>query len=55
MNGRKEVRLDVSIEVGIENRKGVYGLLHLKKDRQDIKQRRRCCCLSNGDYDRACD
>ena len=33
---------------GIENRKGIYGRLHFAKDRQDIKQRRRPCCLSSG-------
>ena len=33
---------------GIENRKGIYKTLHFAKDRQDIKQRRRRCCLSTG-------
>ena len=34
---------------GIENRKGIYGRLHFAKDRlNDIKQRRRRCCLSSG-------
>ena len=32
---------------GIENRNGIYGWLHFAKDRQDIKQRRRRCCLSS--------
>ena len=26
----------------------IYGRHHFAKDRQDIKQRRRCCCLSSG-------
>ena len=30
------------------NRKGIYGRLHFARDRQDIKQRRRRCCLSSG-------
>ena len=34
--------------IEIENRKGIYGRLHFAKDRQDIKQRRRRCCLSSG-------
>ncbi|KAK2173008.1 hypothetical protein NP493_911g00013 [Ridgeia piscesae] len=33
---------------GIENRKGIYGRLHFAKDRQDIKQRIKRCCLSSG-------
>ena len=33
------------IKGGIKNRKGIYVRLHFAKDRQDIKQRRRRCCL----------
>ncbi|KAK2174872.1 hypothetical protein NP493_770g02042 [Ridgeia piscesae] len=42
-------------EAEIDNRKRIYGRLHFAKDRQDIKQRRRRCCLSSGGWDRACD
>ncbi|KAK2157399.1 hypothetical protein NP493_1880g00017 [Ridgeia piscesae] len=36
------------IEGALRTEKGIYGRLHFAKDRQDIKQRRRHCCLSSG-------